>query len=274
VSELTNPWEPWQRLIDSIGSYYRGRLFKARDQAKAKLGELDEEELGAIASEGRRIASSLDEEGARLTVSLTDERERHSKLGGELQHEAERLARQARRTLRPSNGRRVRADAAELAAQAEHHRQVAAEAHEQLRELGNAGRHLYPWFERHEEVLGRGLAAEVLLEAAHSAVYHVLGAPGIASLTAACLTADRAIDIGRLERLVHERGDQRQRLLLGVADELYGRNHDVALNDLLAELGGEDLDRVLQAIAMVKRRQVGIPGSPDDLWIRAAEPEE
>ena len=42
MSELTNPWEPWQRLIDSIGSYYRGRLFEARDQAKAKLGELDE----------------------------------------------------------------------------------------------------------------------------------------------------------------------------------------------------------------------------------------
>jgi len=40
VSELTNPREPWQRLIDPIGSYYPGRLFKARDQAKAKLGEL------------------------------------------------------------------------------------------------------------------------------------------------------------------------------------------------------------------------------------------
>jgi hypothetical protein len=91
--------------------------------------------------------------------------------------------------------------------EAEHHRRVAAEAHEQLRELGNAGRHLYPWFERHEDTLGRGLAAELLLEAAHSAVYHVLGAPSIASLTAACLTSDRAIDIGRLERLVNDTGD-------------------------------------------------------------------
>jgi hypothetical protein len=65
LSELTNPWEPWQRLIDSIGSYYRGRLFKARDQAKTELGELDEEELRAAASEGRRIASPMDEEDAR-----------------------------------------------------------------------------------------------------------------------------------------------------------------------------------------------------------------
>jgi len=112
VSELTNPWEPWQRLIDSIGSYYRGRLFKARDQARAKLGDLDEEELGSIASEGRRIASSLDEEGAGLTVSLTDDRERHSRLASELQQDAERLARRARRTLSPRRRQLVRADTA------------------------------------------------------------------------------------------------------------------------------------------------------------------
>ena len=55
------------------------------------------------------------------------------------------------------------------------------------------------------DVLERGLAAELTLDAAQAAVYHVLGAPGIASLTAACLTADRAIDIGRLERLVKKR---------------------------------------------------------------------
>jgi hypothetical protein len=274
VSELTNPWEPWQRLIDSIGSYYRGRLFKARDQAQAKLGELDEEELRSIASEGRRIAGSLDEEGARLTVSLTDDRERHAKLASELQHEAQRLARQAHRTLLPRRRRQARADAAELAAQAEHHRHLAAEAHDQLRELGNAGRHLYPWFERHEEVLGRGLAAEVVLEAAHSAVYHVLGAPGIASLTAMCLNSDRAIDLGAVRQLVEDRGDERQRLLVGVADELYGRNEEVTLSELLAELDGEDLDRVLQAIAMVKRRRLTTQDLPADLWIRAAEPEE
>ena len=105
MSELTNPWERWQRLIDSIGPYYRGRLFKARDQAKLKLGELDEEELRSIAADGRRIAGSLDEEAARLTVSLTDDRERHSKLASELQHEAQRLARQARRTLLPRRRR-------------------------------------------------------------------------------------------------------------------------------------------------------------------------
>jgi hypothetical protein len=207
---LTNPWDPWQRLIDAIGPYYRERLFKARDRAKARFGDLDEEELAALASDGRKIARSLDEEGARLTVSLTDDRERQSQLASELQHEVQQLARQARRTLLPRRRRQARADAAELAAQAERHRYLAAEAHDQLRELGNAGRHLYPWFERHEEVLGRGLAAEVVLEAAHSAVYHVLGAPGIASLTAMCLNSDRAIDLGAVRRLVEERGDERQ----------------------------------------------------------------
>ena len=94
-------------------------------------------------------------------------------------------------------------------------RRRAAQAHERLRELGNSGRHLYPWFERHQHALGRGLAAELTLNAA--AVYHVLGAPGVASLTAACLTADRAIAIGELERLVRRDGDTRQRLLFAVA---------------------------------------------------------
>jgi hypothetical protein len=61
------------------------------------------------------------------------------------------------------------------------------------------------------------MAVELTLDAAHSAVYHVLGAPGIASFTAACLTADRAIDLGRLERLVTKDGEPRQRLLFKLA---------------------------------------------------------
>ena len=47
------PWEPWQRLIDSIGPYYRTRLFAARDRARGELCDLDEEQLGAIAADGR-----------------------------------------------------------------------------------------------------------------------------------------------------------------------------------------------------------------------------
>jgi hypothetical protein len=217
-------------------------LFRLRDHAKAKLADLDEEELGSIASAGRRIASSLDVEGARLTVSLTDDRERHSGLATDRQAEAEKLVRQARRTLSPRDRWQARADAAEKAAQAEEHRCLAGQAHEQLGELGRTGRHLYPWFERHQEAVGRGLAAELALGAAHGAVYHLLGAPGIASLTAACLTSDRAIDIGRLERLVSESADARQRLLFEVAAELYDRPQGVSLSDLLHELDGEDLD--------------------------------
>jgi hypothetical protein len=40
-----------------------------------ELADLDNEQLGAIAADGHRVAISLDEEGARLTVSVTDERE-------------------------------------------------------------------------------------------------------------------------------------------------------------------------------------------------------
>jgi hypothetical protein len=81
------------------------------------------------------------------------------------------------------------------------------------------------------------------------------------------------IAIGELGRLVKRDGDIRQRLLFGVAAELYGREQGVSLSELLAELDGEDLDRVLEAIALVKQRRSTIQGSPDDLWIRAAEPD-
>jgi hypothetical protein len=275
VSEpgLTNQWEPWQRLIDSIGPYYRRQLFAARDRAKGELCELDEEQLAALAAEGRRVASSLDEEGTRLTVSSTEDRERHSRLATELEREAELLRRRWRLPPAPRRRRKERADAAERADRAQEHRRRAAQAHEQLRELGNSGRHLHPCLERHQHALGRGLAAELTLNAAQGAVYHVLGAPGIALLAAACLTSDRAIDLGQLQELVRNGGEARQRLLFAVAAELYGREQGVSLSELLAELDGEDLDRVLDAIAVVKRRRSTIQGSPDDLWIRAAEPE-
>jgi hypothetical protein len=247
-------------------------LYKARDQARPRLNDLDEHELASIASEGRRIAGALDEEGARVTVSLTNDRERQSRLASELQAESERIARETRWT-RPGCGRRqARADGAAKATQADEHRRRAADAHDQLRELG--GRHLYPWFEQHEDLLARGLAAELALGAPHRAVYHVPGAPGIVSLTAACLSTDRAIDLGRLERLVKQDGGARQRLLFEVAAELYGRERGVSLSELLAGLDGEDLDRVLEAIALVKRRRSANQGSPDDLWIRAAEPDQ
>jgi hypothetical protein len=276
VSEprLTNPWEPWQRLLDAIGPDYRRRLYKARQRARVELEGIDEQQLTAIASKGRTIAATLDVEGARLTVSLNDDRERESRLASTLQAESEAIARQARWTVSPRRRRQARADTGERAAQAEEHRRMATHAHERLRDLGQGGRHLYPWFEQHEGILALGLAAELSLEVPHRAVYHVLGAPSIASFTAACLTSDRSIDIYRLERLVKEKGDARQTLLFQVAAELYGSEEGVSLSELLAELEGEDLDRVLQAIAMVKRRRLTIPESPRDLWIRAAEPEE
>jgi hypothetical protein len=249
------------------------QLLAARDRAKGELLDLDDEQLETVAAEGRGAAGTLDEDGARLTVTMTEDRERHSRLASDLQREAELLLGRRRWAMTLRRRRQARADAAERADRAGEHRRRAAQAHERLRELGNSGRHLYPWFERHQDVLARGMAAELTLDAAHQAVYHVLGAPGIASLTAACLTSDRAIDLGQLQELVRNGGEARQRLLFKVAAELYGREQGVTLTELLAELDGEDLDRVLYAIAVVKRPRAGIPGTPDDLWIRAAEPE-
>ena len=56
---LTNQWEPWQRLIDSIGPHYRTQLFTARDRARGELRDLDEEQLESVAAEGRRVAARL-----------------------------------------------------------------------------------------------------------------------------------------------------------------------------------------------------------------------
>ena len=192
---------------------------------------------------------------------MTDDRERDSRLAANLQREAELILGRWRWPLASRRRRQARAEAAERTDRAEEHRRRAARAHEQLRELGNSGRHLYPWFERHQDVLARGMAAELTLDAAQGAVYHVVGAPGMASLTAACLTTDRPIDVGRLERLVKKDGEARQRLLFEVAAELYGRKQGVSLSELLAELDGEDLDRVLEAIAVVKRRPITSAGS-------------
>jgi hypothetical protein len=147
-----------------------------------------------------------------------------------------------------------------------------AQAQEQLRELGNGGRHLHRWFERYQSGLARGLAAELTLGAASSAVHHVLGAPGIASLTAAC----PHIRPGDRHWRAPATRQTRRRYPAATAVRCRSR----ALRQGTARfaqrtasrLDGEDLDRVLEAIALVKRRNM-IAGSPDNLWIRAAEPE-
>ena len=78
----------------------------------------------------------------------------------------------------------------------------------------------------------------------------------------------------RLDRLVKRDGEARRRLLFEVAAELHGSEQGASLSELLGELDGEDLARVLYAIAVVKRRQSTSPRSPEDLWIRAAEPDQ
>jgi hypothetical protein len=68
--------------------------------------------------------------------------------------------------------------------------------------------------------------------------------PSIASLSATCLGVERAIKLDRLEELVGESGDRRQRPF-DVAAQFYGAQH--ALRNELLELEGADLDRALEA---------------------------
>lgn len=276
-SELGLPYRGWERFFAAVGSGYHGALRQEMDRLRTELGGTDDEQLASLARDARTAAGSLDEESARLTVRLHDERDRHGQLAANLEQEAEQLLERRRwawSARRRAERRQARTEAAERRERAATHRRRANDAQQQIRALYQQGRHLYAWFEEHRDTLARGLAAEQLLNTGDRAAYHVLGAPSIASLTAACLTAERAIDLTELGYLVERQGDERQRLLLDVAIELRSRiERPVTLAELLEHLHGEDLDRVLEAIAIRRRRAFRGVTAPTDLWIRAAEPE-
>lgn len=276
-SELAFPHKGWERFFEAVGPKYGAMLREAMDRARAELTDADDDQLDALVAEGRKAASSLDEEGARLSVRLQDKRDQEWALGANLEQQAQEILQQAPRAWsrrQRAERRQARIDAAERSALAESHRQLAADAQEQIRALGEQGRHLYHWFERNRDARALGLAAEQQLDTANRAAYHVLGAPSIAPLTAACLNAERAIDLGQLGPLVEEEGNERQQLLLDVAIELRsGDEREVTLNELLDQLHGEDLDRVLEGVAIRRRRAFRGVAAPTDLWIRAAEPD-
>ena len=274
---LNSHYRGWERFFAAVGPDYGQSLRQAMGRVRAELTDADDEQLAELARDARVTAGSLDEEDARLTVRLHGERDRHADLAASLDREADQLLEDAPRgwsARRRAEGRTARTEAAERRERAAAHRRQAAETQEQIRVLDQQGRHLYGWFERHRDTLARGLAAEQRLNTFDRAAYHVLGAPGIASLTARSLTAERAIDLSGLEDLVEREGDERQRLLLDVAIELCsGSERQVMLDELVGQLHGEDLDRVLEGIAIRRRRPFRGKTAPTDLWIRAAEPD-
>lgn len=276
-SELAFPYKGWERLFDAVGPKYGATLREAIERARAQLADAGDDQLASLVAVGRSAARSLDEEGARLTVRLHDERDHNSALAAGLDQEAETILRRAPRgwTRRGRSERRqARDDATDRRQGADALRLLAADAQDEIRRLSEQGRHLYHWFERNQDVLALGLAAEQQLDTGNRAAYHVLGAPSIAPLTAACLNAERAIDLGQLGPLVEEQGNERQQLLLDVAIELRsGDEREVTLNQLLEQLRGEDLDRVLEGVAIRRRRPFRGTAAPTDLWIRAAEPD-
>ena len=48
-SRSTNPWKPWQRLLDPIGPDYRRQLLKARNRATRAIDDLYKDELARAA---------------------------------------------------------------------------------------------------------------------------------------------------------------------------------------------------------------------------------
>jgi hypothetical protein len=110
---------------------------------------------------------------------------------------------------------------------------MAADAHERPRELGQGGRRLYPWF----EAPARRLAAELALDARHRRASTSGARRASRPLTAACLTADRAIDLVRLAP-----AGQRQRRCSTAAalpGGAPGSDQEASLRQLLGKLDGE-----------------------------------
>lgn len=166
-SELAFPYKGWERFFDAVGPKYGAMLREAMDRARAQLSDADDDHLASLVAEGRKAASSLDEDGARLTVRLDEERDQERALAASLEQQAEEILEHAPRAWsrrRRAEQRQARIDAEERSARAESHRQLAADAQEQIRVLGEQGRHLYHWFERNRDTLALGLAAEQQLD--------------------------------------------------------------------------------------------------------------
>jgi hypothetical protein len=218
---------------------------------KATFGDLDDGELAALASESRKIASSLDDEGARLTVSLTADREFQPKLAGELQRETEAVTWQGRWTL--SLHRR-------------HQHRVAAAARAWAWQLWSAPVSVVrATRERPRARPGRCASARSRpprhVRRARRAYASRRSRPFC--LTSVGRSRSRASSGSSERKVMSDRG-----LLFEVAAELYDCEQRVSLSELLTELGGEDLDRVLYAIAVLKRRAIESPGPRRSLHAR------
>lgn len=151
---------------------------------------------------------------------------------------------------------------AELLTRAHEHEANAAALRDAFEGLPTPG-HLSRWCTANGPRLARGLVAQDFLRAKVKAIWHLLGAPSLAAITARHLNAT-TIDLGA----VHADAKQpAQRTLAELALQVWRDHGQVTVAELLA-LRGEDLDRALRAVAISRRRE-HTAGRGDSEWIDA-----
>jgi len=244
------------------------RLERLVQRTADQLREADEDELRAILAACDHEALS-----AQLTQLEHDVDQRaelearfhraRSQAHGLIQH-ADRchVPRRALTPNRRAERQRVLARRANLLARAHEHEENAAALREALEGLPTAG-HLSRWCTDNGPRLARGLVAESYLRAKVKAVWHLLGAPSLAPITARHLHGT-TIDLGAV---LADSEHPAQHALAELALQVWREEGHVTLAEIVA-LQGEDLDRALRAVAISRRRD-HTAGRGDSEWIDA-----
>ena len=250
------------------GAVESERLQRLIERAADQLRDGDEDELRAIVA-----AYDHDALGAELAVleHHVDERaalearfhRARSQAHGLIQH-ADRCQppRLALTPARRAQRRSVLARREELLTRAHEHEANAEALRDAFDGLPTPG-HLSRWCTNNGPRLARGLVAQGFLRAKVKAVWHLLGAPSLAPITARHLHGT-TIDLGAVLAAAEHPA---QRTLAALALQVWREDGEVTLAEIVA-LHGEDLDRALRAVAISRRRE-HTAGRGDSDWIDA-----
>ena len=244
------------------------RLERLVQRAADQLREADDDELHAIVAvcdhEALRAELAVLEHDVDSRAELEARYHRaRSQAHGLIQHaercHAPRLAlTPGRRTER----RAVIARRVTLLTRAQEHEDNARALREAFEGLPTAG-HLSRWCTNNGPQLARGLVAQSYLRAKVKAVWHLLGAPSLAPITARHLHGT-TIDLGAV---LADAEHCAQHTLAELALQVWREDGEVTLAEITA-LAGEDLDRALRAVAISRRRD-HTTGRGDSNWIDA-----
>jgi len=244
------------------------RLERLVQRAADQLREADDEELHAILAacdhEALRAELALLEHDVDARAELEARYHRaRSQAHGLIEHaEDSRASRLALTPRRRGARRAVIARQRALLTRAQEHEDNAGALRQAFEGLPTPG-HLSRWCTTNGPRLARGLVAQAYLRAKVKAVWHLLGAPSLAPITARHLHGT-TIDLGAV---LADAEHPAQHTLAELALQVWREDGEVTLAEIIA-LTGEDLDRALRAVAISRRRD-HTTGRGDSHWVDA-----